>query len=515
MQPIQIGTDFSLNNFGYNRILGINANSPSTTTTIQQDINFSRYLSFEKENIKRALTSKNISQLIDYSNSFIRLSGRYKRLIEANATLYRYDYYVTPVLNENAKNKKKIKTEFLEVLAFLEKFNPKEKFTSIGRNILKNGSYYAYKIYDENFNLFLQELPVKYCTSGFKENGKDVIMLDISYFAIEFNGYTQDMVERIVNTFPKEIRIGWNKYKAGKVKAFNFNDRYGYWVALDSSKTIKFSFDDDLIPYLIQVIIPIIGLEETIALTRKRFSNSLKGILINKFPLKKTSDQPIASSTDMRNFNMILNAELSQRADDIISFSTLADTELLKNDTKSTTNEGKELVENAINEIYDEAGISQMQFNSDNSTALKYSINNDEASMSTLVELFEIFLNEIVEDYIKLINSKTKVQYKVEILRTTCHNYIELSKAYKEQVQLGFTKVLPQVALGQSQLSILNTLDFENEILELSNKLIPPAMSSTMSGVPQIQEGEKTSGRPESDNPEEKTLMNKESQSNN
>lgn len=90
-----------------------------------------------------------------------------------------------------------------------------------------------------------------------------------------------------------------------------------------------------------------------------------------------------------------------------------------------------------------------------------------------------------------------------------------MSKAYKEQVQLGFTKVLPQVALGQSQLSILNTLDFENEILELSNKLIPPAMSSTMSGVPQIQEGEKTSGRPESDNPEEKTLMNKESQSNN
>ena len=515
MQPIQIGTDFSLNNFGYNRVLGINTSSPSTTTTIQQDINFSRYLSYEKENIKNALTSRNISQLIDYSNNFLRLSGRYKRLIEANATLYRYDYYVTPILNDNIKNKKKIKAEFLEVLTFLEKFNPKEKFVSIGRNVLKNGSYYAYKIYDKDHNLFLQELPVKYCTSGFKENGKDVIMLDISYFRTEFSGYTLDMVERIVNTFPKEIRMGWSRYKAGKIQAFNFNDRFGYWIPLDSSKTIKFSFDDDLIPHLIQVIIPIIGLEETIALTRKRFSNSLKGILINKFPLKRTSDQPIASASDMRNFNTILNAELSQRADDIISFSTLADTELLKNDTKSTTNEGKELVENAINEIYDEAGISQMQFNSDNSTALKYSINNDEANMGALVELFEVFLNEIVEDYIKLINSRNKIYYKVEILRTTCHNYVELSKAYKEQVQLGFTKVLPQVALGQSQLSILNTLDFENEILELSNKLIPPAMSSTMSGAPQTQKEDKQAGRPELDNPEEKTLKNKESESNN
>jgi hypothetical protein len=42
--------------------------------------------------------------------------------------------------------------------------------------------------------------------------------------------------------------------------------------------------------------------------------------------------------------------------------------------------------------------------------------------------------------------------------------------------------MLPQIALGQSQSFILNTAHFENEILNLAEVMIPPLMSSTMSG---------------------------------
>ena len=66
------------------------------------------------------------------------------------------------------------------------------------------------------------------------------------------------------------------------------------------------------------------------------------------------------------------------------------------------------------------------------------------------------------------------------MLRTTQYNYKELAKIYKEQCQMGFAKILPQVALGHSQSSILNTIYFENEILHLSEIMIPPLMSSTM-----------------------------------
>jgi hypothetical protein len=51
---------------------------------------------------------------------------------------------------------------------------------------------------------------------------------------------------------------------------------------------------------------------------------------------------------------------------------------------------------------------------------------------------------------------------------------------YKEQVQLGYSKMLPQIAMGHSQSSIINTAFFENKILNLSEIMIPPLMSSTM-----------------------------------
>ena len=45
---------------------------------------------------------------------------------------------------------------------------------------------------------------------------------------------------------------------------------------------------------------------------------------------------------------------------------------------------------------------------------------------------------------------------------------------------MGYSKMLPQIALGHSQSSILNTAYFENEVLHLSEIMIPPLMSSTM-----------------------------------
>ena len=52
---------------------------------------------------------------------------------------------------------------------------------------------------------------------------------------------------------------------------------------------------------------------------------------------------------------------------------------------------------------------------------------------------------------------------------------------YKEQTQIGYSKMLPQIALGHSQSSILASIQFENDILKLSDIMIPPMMSSTMS----------------------------------
>ena len=90
---------------------------------------------------------------------------------------------------------------------------------------------------------------------------------------------------------------------------------------------------------------------------------------------------------------------------------------------------------------------------------------------------FEEFLNLLVSKFNK---QPKKYYYRVQLLTTTIYNYKEMAKMYKEQMQVGFSKMLPQIAMGQTQSSILANAYFENDILDLVNLFVPPLMSSTM-----------------------------------
>ena len=168
--------------------------------------------------------------------------------------------------------------------------------------------------------------------------------------------------------------------------------------------------------------------------------------------------------------------------------------------------------------VYNEAGVSQMQFNTSGNLALEKSIANDEATMSDLIRQFEIYAESLLGPFNK--NPK-RLMYKVQILPTTIYNYKDLSKLYKEQTTLGFSKLLPQVALGQTQKSVIMSAIFENKMMELNNIFVPPQMSSTMSGKDNgsgnttnpLGEEKKEVGHPETPDEQksEKTIQNKES----
>ena len=118
------------------------------------------------------------------------------------------------------------------------------------------------------------------------------------------------------------------------------------------------------------------------------------------------------------------------------------------------------------------------------------------------------------------------------MMETTQYNYQNLAKIFREQMQNGYPKMLTQIALGLSQSAILNTLYFENEVLHLSEIMIPPLLSSTMSGQ-DVGLGNKSksngsnsqntggssssgqAGRPQKadDQKSQKTIQNKESMS--
>lgn len=175
--------------------------------------------------------------------------------------------------------------------------------------------------------------------------------------------------------------------------------------------------------------------------------------------------------------------------------------------------------------VYNESGTAQNLFNTDGNIALEKSILDDEANIYGLILQFEAFLNYLIKPFNK--NPK-KLYYKVNILPTTIYNYKEMSKLYKEQSAVGGSKMLANIALGQSQSQVLATARFENEMLDISNLFaskqaraehrakIKGSDSKTGIAIPEKEDGPKIDkqkvGRKEKpdDQKSEKTIANKE-----
>ena len=222
--------------------------------------------------------------------------------------------------------------------------------------------------------------------------------------------------------------------------------------------------------------------------------------------------------------------QMLKRAVGVDVLTTFADIDSIDMSDKNTTTSQDDLAK-VERSVFNALGISQNIFNTDGNLALDKSILNDEGALRTLLLQFEIFFDRITQS---LSGAKKKYNFRLYMLETTQYNYKELAKMYKEQVQMGYSKMLPQIALGHSQSFILNTAYFENEVMKLSEIMIPPLMSSTMkmedlkgggnSNSTQTnktqtntggQTSEKSAGRPEKPDSEKsaKTIQNKESMS--
>ena len=219
--------------------------------------------------------------------------------------------------------------------------------------------------------------------------------------------------------------------------------------------------------------------------------------------------------------------QMLRRAVGVDVLTTFADIESIDMSDKntSTTTDDLEKVERAV---FNAIGTTQNLFNTSGNMSVEKSILNDESSVRNLLLQFSMFFDRVTRSLSK---NQRKYNFKLYMLETTQYNYKELSKMYKEQTQIGYSKMLPQIALGHSQSFILNTAHFENEVLKLNEIMIPPLMSSTMSSEDVLgktgesgnsksqnktgQDSEKSAGRPEKpdDQKSEKTIQNLESQS--
>ena len=480
---------------------------------------------FDKATIFKALADNDAEKLREISGYFYKTSGIYKRACDYISTLYRYDWYVVPEIYDDKVKEDKIAKDFVKVLNFLDNSYIKKVCGDIALTVIKYGAYYGYKV-PSNEGLILQELPIKYCRVRYTIGGKPAVEFSMKFFDQEFPDINYRM--RVLKMFPEEFAKGYVAYKQGRLKPDYANDRDSSWYLLDPDSTVKFSFGNGDIPLFVNAIPAILDLDAAQDLDRRKQMQKLLKIVIQKLPMDKNGDLifDVDEARDIHN-NAV---EMLKRAIGVDVLTTFADIDSIDMSDKNTATTQDDLskVERAV---FNSLGVSQNLFNTDGNLSLEKSILNDEGAIRTLLLQFEMFFDDLTQSRS---TQRKKYNFRLYMLETTQYNYRELSKMYKEQVQMGYSKMLPQIALGHSQSAILNTAYFENEVLHLSEIMIPPLMSSTMkmedlkgggesnksnssnSQKPvEGQSSDKQAGRPEKsdDQKSEKTIQNKESMS--
>jgi len=423
----------------------------------------------DKITILKAIDNYDLKTMREISDFFYRVSGIYARIIRYMAFMYRYDWMVTPYVNDQSVKKEKLLKGFSQCLTTLDNFQVKKILGEIALQILLHGAYYGYKV-PMNNSIVLQELPVNYCRSRFNYGNKPAVEFNMKFFDEQFRDTTQKM--KVLKMFPDEFAKGYVLYKKGKLPPEFMGDTSG-WYLLDPKMTVKFTANGEDYPAFISVIPLILDLDEAQELNRKKTLQKLLKIVVQKMPLDKNGELIFDVDEAQQLHNNAV--QMLSRAIGVDVLTTFADVEVEDMTDSQATAQTDDLAR-VERQLYNEAGVSQKQFNTDGNIALEKSILNDEATMYNMLLQFENFLNELIEKY----NNGKKYNFRVQLLTTTIYNYKELSKLYKEQMQIGFSKMLPQIALGQSQSSILANAYFENDILDLVNVFIPPLMSSTM-----------------------------------
>jgi hypothetical protein len=385
-----------------------------------------------KKYIYKVLAENDIAELRHISRFYYNINGMYQRVCNYFAFLYRYDWYVQPEqYDEDVKTEKLLK-EYSKILQYLDNSYIRKVCGDIALSSIIDGAYYGYVV-PSNTGLVLQQLPINYCRSCYSVQNMPVVEFNMKYFdTFKDPAYRV----KVLKMFPEEFSKGYVLYKEGKLRAEGFDSEQG-WYLLDPENTVKFSFYNNDIPLFVNSIPYLLDLDAAQDLDRRKQMQKLLKIVVQKLPVDKNGDLifDVDEARDIHN-NAV---EMLSRAIGVDVLTTFSDVESIDMSDKNTATSVDDL-EKVERTVFNSLGISRNLFNTDGNMALDKSIANDESTMRNFLLQLSIFFDKIVK---ARTSKSSKYSFRLCMLETTQYNYKELSKVYKEQTQLGFSKLLP------------------------------------------------------------------------
>ena len=202
---------------------------------------YSRRKKYTKEDVLKAIEQNNMNEQRKISNYFFKTSGIYSRLCRYMAFLFKYDWFITPMiydekLKQDGKSKKVVEGWYKST-RYLENCNLKKVFGEIALKVVRTGAYYGV-IVQQKDACFIQELPISYCRSRYQLNGNPAVEFNMKYFDDAFSDTAYRL--RVLKLWPKEVQKAYLAYKDGKLPIDYAGDTNG-WFLLDPSTTVKFN----------------------------------------------------------------------------------------------------------------------------------------------------------------------------------------------------------------------------------------------------------------------------------
>ena len=434
------------------------------------------YRDFELEEIEQIIREGDIETLRELSRYYYRTNGEYRNNIDFLARLFLYDTMVIPVFEEGKGSKTQILKAFYNACRFVDALDLPNTLMRITTEWLKTGIYNGI-LRQQGDKAVIHELPLEYCRTRFKDmNNLNILEFNLSYF----DKYVEeDLRAEILAAFPEEVQTAYYAW-IGSKKLLNA------WVEIPASAGgVCFCFAGDQTPPLIASIPDLKQLKDAVKREEKRDENELYKLLIERMPI--TSDGELVFQLDeVADIHSSVASMLSE-IDTVDVLTTFGETDLESLQETSAATQSADRIEKYKKNAYDALGRSSIIFNADGSSTLAYSIKKDEALMQSFLNIYENWIKFHLNEQF----ARTGLKFDFEILPTTVFNRKDLQGSYFSGAQYGYSKMFAGVAMGIKQMDQLALMNFENEFLDMSTKMIPLQSSYTTSGTAVSSEGKK------------------------
>lgn len=423
---------------------------------------------FTLEEIEEIIRSGDVEAMRELSRYFYRTNGEYRNNVDLLAHLPLYDTAVIPVYQVEKVSEKQLIKSFYAACRFVDNLAVRTTFTHITTEWIKTGVYNGILRTDGD-KVTIQDLPVRYCRSRFKDfNNLNILEFNLHYF----DSITDEQLRwEAVFTFPKEVQRAYKQWRQNP-KMFD------PWVELPAaSGGINFSFITDQTPLLIASIPELKKLQDAVGREEKRDENELYKLLIQRMPIDNKGEL-VFQLDEVADIHASV-ADMLSDIDTVDVLTTFGDTDLESLQDTSSATQSTDRIAKYKQNAYDALGRSSLIFNADGSAALAYAIKKDEALIRAYLNVYQHWIKFHINDRF----AKSNLTFDFEIMPTTVFNREEILSSTFRGAQYGYSKMLAGVTMGIPQMDQLSLMHFENDILGMTEKMIPLQSSYTSSNT--------------------------------